>query len=131
MNLSVNGKERLYTHPRWYIDGAISLATNRNSQQSGPYFSPESDYTVLPSIDIGHLIYRNYQTEWRQYLQMGLGVYNQKGFGNDSIESVGYGQRYRFNDVFDMGWKISWVRRPFDGQREKIWQGTYDMTIKY
>lgn len=131
LSLSINGKERLYTHPRWYVDGSINIATSRNSQQSGPYFSPEADYTVLPSVDIGHLVYRNYQTEWRQYLQLGLGVYNQKGFGSESIESLAYGQRYRFNDIFDMGWKISWMRRPYDGQREIIWRGTYDMTIKY
>lgn len=131
INLSINGRERLYTHPYFYADAVLNMSASRNSQQTGPYFSPESDFTFLPSLDMGHIIYRNYQTEWRQQLQLGVGTYSQRDFSSDSIESISYGHRYRFNDVFEAGWKLSWIRRPYDGQREKILRGTYDLIIKY
>ena len=32
--------------------------------------------------------------------------------------ALGYGQRYRANDVLDMGAMVTGISRPYDGERE-------------
>ena len=44
---------------------------------------------------------------------------------------IGYGQRYRTNDVFDVGATVTATSRPYDGQRERGLRIVFDLTYRF
>ncbi|MBP0619504.1 hypothetical protein J8I82_06105 [Cupriavidus sp. LEh25] len=76
------------------------------------YYSPSADLTVLPSARLTHTLYRRYETAWEQQFLAGAGTYSQQGFGTGAILLLGYGQRYRTSDVFDVGATVTATSRP-------------------
>lgn len=129
--VGVVGRERLFTRYGVVADAVLELSHSRNSQPGGPYFAPESDLFVLPTLDVSHVLYRHYQTEWRQRLQLGVGAYTQRGYGTGDVATVGYGQRLRMNDTFELGLAVSVTRRPYDGVNERIVRTAFDLLYKF
>ena len=127
----LQGSERLYAAPRWWLDGLLELAASRNSQEGGPYFNPGSDASALASLRATHILYRHYQTVWQQQLTLGLGSYQQQGFGSGAITAWSYGQRLRHNDVLELGASLAALSRPYDGRREKTLRLSVDLTYRF
>ncbi|MFW7342169.1 poly-beta-1,6 N-acetyl-D-glucosamine export porin PgaA [Pollutimonas sp. H1-120] len=130
--LSLQGRERLYTGPHFKLDGALEMAAQRNSGGSDvPYFNPRSDFMVLPGLRGTHTLYRHYQTVWEQIGTVAAGGYSQRGHGVGGVVALGYGQRYRRNDVLDMGVMLTGISRPYDGEREQELRIVFDLNYRF
>lgn len=130
--LGLDGRERLYTRARLNVDLGIGLAASRNSRpESGPYFSPESDFTAMTTLTINHIVSRRYENVWRQFFQIGFGSYSQNGAGSSGIGQIAYGQRIQRHDRLDAGFSLSLGSRPYDGQREQELRLYFDMSYRF
>ena len=130
-SFGIVGRERIFTRYGLYGDLVLELSRSRNSQPGGPYFAPESDWFAMPTLDVQHVLYRHYQTEWRQRFQLGVGSYGQRGYSTGGVATFGYGQRLRMNDTFELGLAFSITRRPYDGVDENIRRAAFDLLYKF
>src|SRR5690606_22558067 len=96
-----------------------------------PYFNPDSDLMVLPGLRLTHTLYRRYETAWEQVGTVAAGGYGQSGYGPGGVIALGYGQRYRANDVLDMGFMVTGISRPYDGVRERELRIAFDLTYRF
>ncbi|MBB1626955.1 poly-beta-1,6 N-acetyl-D-glucosamine export porin PgaA [Achromobacter sp. UMC71] len=129
--LGLAGRERVYTAPHLKADLTLDLSTQRNSRDDAPYFNPRSDLMLLPGARVTHTLYRRYETAWEQIGTIGAGAYTQQGYGTGGVIALGYGQRYRANDVLDMGAMVTGISRPYDGQRERELRITFDLAYRF
>ena len=129
---SLSGRERLHTRADHYLDLNLALATTAHTRPAqGPYFAPERDVSLLPSLTVNHVLHRHYDTRWSQSLQAGLGGYHQRDFGAHLIGVISYGQRLQLNPRFSTGFSLSLSSRPYDGQREQGWRLDYDLNWRF
>lgn len=131
MELDLSGRQRLYTDPNLKIDALLDLSASHNTLDNTPYFNPKSDFTALPSLRFTQVLHRRYETVWEQQFLVGAGAYSQQDHGTAGIVTVGYGQRFRYNDVLDVGFMLSGTSRPYDGQRERDYSIVVDMTYRF
>lgn len=132
VGLSLTGRERVHTAPYMQLDLGLDIAASRNSQGGeGPYFNPDADVTLLPSLNATHIIHRAYETVWSQQAQIGVGGYSQRDFGTGVVAVVGYGQRLQLNDRFDGGLALSATSRPYDGEREREYRLVFDVNYRF
>lgn len=129
--ISVSGKERLITRPRWTLDLDLDGYAARNSRTDVPYYSPRREIGLMPALDWNHIIYQRYETQWSQQAKVGFGGVNQQGYGTGSTQFISYGQRYKRNDVLELGATVSGMRRPYDGVHEREWRLVFDMTYRF
>lgn len=127
----VSGVQRFYTAPHWKADLLVDLWTSRNTRDDTPYFNPRADFTALPSVRLTHTMYRRYETVWEQHFLAGTGAYMQRGYGTGAIVLLGYGQRLRANDVFEVGATVTGTSRPYDGQRERELRVVLDLIYRF
>ncbi|MGY6269618.1 poly-beta-1,6 N-acetyl-D-glucosamine export porin PgaA [Achromobacter denitrificans] len=131
-SLGLNGRERIYTAPHLKADLELDISTQRNSGGSDvPYFNPRSDLMLLPGLRLTHTLYRRYETAWEQIGTLGAGAYAQQDYGAGGVIALGYGQRYRANDVLDMGAMITGISRPYDGDRERELRIVFDLAYRF
>ncbi|MEO6986553.1 MAG: poly-beta-1,6 N-acetyl-D-glucosamine export porin PgaA, partial [Paralcaligenes sp.] len=129
--LNLNGRERLYSAPRVKLDLEMNVSASSNSKQDTPYFNPRSDLTVLPTLNLTHVLYQHYDTQLEQKVMLGAGTYSERGFGTGAIGSIGYGLSYRSNKVFEIGATVTAISRPYDGVRERDIQFVLNMTYRF
>lgn len=129
--LGLDGRERVYTAPHLKADLTLDLSTQRNSRDDAPYYNPRSDLMALPGARLTHTLYRRYETAWEQIGTIGAGTYTQQGHGTGGVIALGYGQRYRANDVLDMGAMVTGISRPYDGQRERELRIVFDLAYRF
>ncbi|OIN51622.1 poly-beta-1,6 N-acetyl-D-glucosamine export porin PgaA [Pseudomonas azotoformans] len=127
----LSGREGLYSSPKVQVDLGLEVGASRNSKEDTIYFNPKSDFTVLPVLNINHVLYHRYETQWSQQFQVGAGTYSQRDYSTGGIGLVGYGQRYRWNDVLDAGANLSLISRPYDGNRERDLRLLVDLTYRF
>lgn len=131
-SLGLIGRERVYTAPHLKADLEFDISTQHNSGGSDvPYFNPRSDLTLVPGLRLTHTLYRRYETAWEQIGTVGAGAYTQQGYGTGGVFALGYGQRYRANDVLDMGAMITGISRPYDGDRERELRIVFDLAYRF
>ena len=128
---TAQGRERLYTAPRLWLDALVDASASRNSRDGAPYFNPRSDLSVLPALRGTHILHRRYETVWQHHLTVGVGSYAQRGFGVGAVGLWEYGHRFRMNDVFELGASLSGLTRPYDGQRERDLRVAFDLTYRF
>lgn len=127
----LSGREGLYSSPHVQVDLGLEIGASRNSKEDTAYFNPKSDFTVLPVININHVLYHRYETQWSQQFQIGAGTYSQRDYSTSGIGLIGYGQRFRWNDVLEMGANLSLISRPYDGDRERDLRLLVDLTYRF
>lgn len=128
----LDGRQRLYTAPRFLLDLGVELAASSNSQgDKGPYFNPQDDLGLIATLNFSHILRRHYESIWSQDLQVGAGHYRQNGFSGGFMGLVGYGQRIRFNNVLDVGFLVSALNRPYDGERERDYRLVLDLNFRF
>ncbi|TAM87726.1 MAG: poly-beta-1,6 N-acetyl-D-glucosamine export porin PgaA [Candidimonas sp.] len=131
LEASLSGRQRLYTTPRLKLDALFDFSASHNTLDNAPYFNPKSDLTVLPALQLTHVLRQRYESVWEQQVQLGAGAYSQQDHGTGGIFTVGYGQRFRYNRVLDTGFMVSGTSRPYDGQRERDYNIVVDMTYRF
>jgi biofilm PGA synthesis protein PgaA len=128
----LTGREGVYSSPGVQIDLGLEVGASHNSKSEDvPYFNPKSDFSVLPTVNVNHELYHRYETSWSQQFQAGAGTYSQRDHGTGGMALLGYGQRYRWNDVFEVGGLLSVINRPFDGDRETDLRLLVDLTYRF
>ncbi|SDS86068.1 poly-beta-1,6 N-acetyl-D-glucosamine export porin PgaA [Pseudomonas prosekii] len=128
----LTGREGVYTTPKMQVDVGLEVGTSHNSaSEDVPYFNPKSDFSVLPTVNVNHVLYRRYETSWSQQFQAGAGTYSQRDHGTAGVGLVGYGQRYSWNDVFEVGGLVTVINRPYDGDRETDLRLLVDFTFRF
>lgn len=128
----LTGREGLYSSAHVQVDLGLEVGASHNSKtEDVPYFNPRSDFSVLPTVNINHVLYRRYETQWSQQFQVGAGTYSQRDHSTGAIALLGYGQRVTWNDVLEAGANLSWVSRPYDGDRERDLRLIFDLTYRF
>lgn len=128
----LTGREGVYSAPGVQVDLGLEVGTSHNSKSDDvPYFNPKSDFSVLPTVNVNHVLYHRYETSWSQQFQAGAGTYSQRDHGTGGVGLLGYGQRYSWNDVFEVGGLLSVINRPFDGDRETDLRLLVDLTYRF
>ncbi|UVL84156.1 poly-beta-1,6 N-acetyl-D-glucosamine export porin PgaA [Pseudomonas sp. B21-028] len=128
----LTGREGLYSTPRLQVEMGLEVAASRNSGSNEvPYFNPKSDLGVMPTVTANHVLYRRYETAWSQQFQVGAGSYSQRDYGTGAMGLLGYGQRFLWNDVLEAGATLSWLNRPYDGDRESDLRLLVDLTYRF
>ena len=132
LGAGLDGRERIHTTPHLKTDLTLELSSQRNSLDAErPYFNPRSDLMVLPGLRLTHTLHRRYENAWEQIGTLGAGAYTQQGYGTGGVIALGYGQRYRANDVLDMGAMVTGISRPYDGRRERELRITFDLAYRF
>ncbi len=127
----LTGREGVYSSPKVQVDLGLEVGTSRNSKEDTPYFNPRSDFSVLPTVNVNHVLYHRYETQWSQQFQVGAGTYSQRDYSTGGVGLIGYGQRFRWNDVLETGANLSWISRPYDGERESDLRLIVDLTYRF
>ncbi|WP_053153439.1 poly-beta-1,6 N-acetyl-D-glucosamine export porin PgaA [Pseudomonas sp. Pf153] len=128
----LSGREGLYSAPRLQVELGLEVSVSRNSgTDEVPYFNPKSDLGVMPTLSANHVLYRRYETTWSQQFQIGAGTYSQRDHGTGAMGLLGYGQRFIWNDVLEAGAALSWLNRPYDGDRESDLRLLVDLTYRF
>lgn len=127
----LRGQERLVTRPHWYVDAGVEAYAARNRRSDVPYYSPRSERSLLPTLSWNHTLRQSPTTAWTQQASVGLGGLRQQGYGSSAVGVISYGQRWRANDLFDIGATLSATSRSYDGTREREWRVVFDMTQRF
>ncbi|MDX3904305.1 MAG: poly-beta-1,6 N-acetyl-D-glucosamine export porin PgaA [Pigmentiphaga sp.] len=131
LSAALTGSERLYTRPHLKVDLGLELSASRNTRTDAPYFNPSRDLVFLPSVTVTHILHRRYETVWEQEATVAAGSYTQRDYGTGAVGLISYGQRYRTNDVFEVGATVSGITRPYDGTREHEWRIVADVIFRF
>ncbi|MFW9270360.1 poly-beta-1,6 N-acetyl-D-glucosamine export porin PgaA [Pseudomonas sp. NR3] len=128
----LTGREGIYSAPRLQVELGLEVGASRNSgSEEVPYFNPKSDFSVMPTVSANHVLYRRYETTWSQQFQVGAGTYSQRDYNTGAMGLLGYGQRLLWNDVLEAGAALSWLNRPYDGDRESDLRLLVDLTYRF
>lgn len=127
----IRGKERLYTTPTVTLDAELDASASKNTKQDTPYFNPRSDYAVVPSLRLSHVLHQRYEQQVSHYLQLGAGIYHQQDYGTGGVALAGYGIRYTDGENFEAGLSITGISRPYDGAREREVRAMLDIAIRF
>ena len=127
----LTGREGVYSSPHVQVDLGLEVGASHNTKEDVPYFNPEADFSVLPTVSVNHILYHRYETSWSQQFQAGLGTYSQRSYSTGAVGLLSYGQRYSWNDVFEVGGALSWLNRPYDGDRESDVRLIVDLTYRF
>jgi len=130
--LNLRGFERLYSSAHLNLDALFDISSQYSRKDDNrPYFNPKRDFMVLPALRATQILYRRYENVWEHYATLSAGIYDQKYYGADGVFSFEYGQRYRHNDVFEIGATLYGISRPYDGKREHEWRLMLEMTSRF
>ncbi|SEC79524.1 poly acetylglucosamine porin [Pseudomonas saponiphila] len=127
----LTGREGVYRSPKVQVDLGLEVGASHNTLKDTPYYNPEADLSVLPTVTVNHVLYHRYQTAWSQQFQAGAGTYSERGYATGAVGLLSYGQRYSWNDVFDIAGVLSVINRPYDGDRETDLRLAVDLTYRF
>ncbi len=128
----LTGREGIYSTAHVQVDLGLEVSASHNSKSEDvPYFNPKSDFSLLPTLNVNHVLYRRYETQWSQQFQVGAGTYSQRDHSTGAVALLGYGQRLSWNNVLEAGANLSWISRPYDGERERDVRLLVDLTYRF
>lgn len=127
----ISGRERLHTAPHLKLDALLDISASHNTRNDVPYYSPRADLAVLPALALTHTLHRRYDHVLEQRFMAGAGIYAQRGHGSGAIAALGYGLRYRFDELLEAGVDVTGISRPYDGKREREARVMFDLRIRF
>ena len=127
----VQGQQRLWSQPLWWLDGLLDVSASHNSLSGTPYFNPRADAGLLPALQATHVLHRHYETVWEHYVVVGAGVYAQRHYGRAQVATWEYGQRFRTRDALEVSASLSGQSRPYDGLRENSAQFGFNLMYRF
>lgn len=123
--------QRLIDQPHFDLDIRPEYYASRNSKLGAPYFNPVNDQALTLAIEAEHVISRHYDRSWVQRVVFAAGSYRQEGFGNGTIGSLSYEQRYRFDPTFEIRYGAEMNRRIYDGTAERGLTGFFSINKRF
>lgn len=111
-------QQRLHTAPFFTIDGGVEVGQTRNSLDSVQYYSPSRARWATLSGRLKSALYRRYETQWRQQVDVALGTYQERSYQTGWMASVQYGQVFTPHAGRTFGWSVGWSSQPYAGRRE-------------
>ncbi len=114
----LEGVQRLYTATFFTFDGGVQLGTSRNQLTTVPYYSPARARWGMLTGRLENLLYQRYESAWRQRIDVAVGPYQERFYGQSWAASVRYGQIFKPRGGLAFGWGLSWNSQPYDGRRE-------------
>jgi biofilm PGA synthesis protein PgaA len=58
----LTGREGVYSAPNVQVDAGLEVGTSHNSKSEDvPYFNPKSDFSVMPTVNVNHVLYHRYE----------------------------------------------------------------------
>ena len=123
--------QRLRTGPRYKLDALLGLHASRNSRRDAPYFNPRGDLSIDLTFINEWLHFRHYERSLRHRLSIGLGVYDQQGFGLDPTWGLGYEQQWDPDDVTEFRYGVDYTHRVYDGHPEDGWRFHLDIDWRF
>lgn len=111
--------QRVYTRPGLTVTLNGGLFASANSQTSGPYFSPDKDWSADLGATVDHLLWRSYAQSFRHRLFAGAGTYHQSGYSSAATASLRYEQEYQRSVFSALRYGVDWSQRVYDGNPER------------
>ena len=111
--------QQVLARPGLTINLGGSVYASQNSLADAPYFNPSSDSAVNLTAELTHRIWRSYEHSLEQRVVVGLGTYNQSGFGSFPTSSARYEQEYQESPFWSLRYGLEWARRAYDGVPEQ------------
>jgi len=111
--------QRVFTKPGLSVTLNSALFASSNSQTSGPYFSPSSDWSLDVGARVEHMLWRAYEQSFQHRIVVGAGTYNQNGFGGAGTGSLRYEQEYQNSPFRSLRYGLEWSQRVYDGNPER------------
>jgi biofilm PGA synthesis protein PgaA len=121
--------QRLHTAPNLSLDGGVELGGSMNTKTDRPYFNPRRDYSYALTGRLENLLYRFYERNVTQRIDVAVGQYAEKGYATDWMASLRYGQTIQTGPGFRLDWGIGWHNQPYDGRREHRY--VLDLTLHW
>ena len=112
--------QRLINHPHYKLYGTLGIYTSRNDRDNAPYFNPRRDLSVDLALINEWLQYRRYERSLRHRLAVGLGRYDQRGFGGGATWLLRYELQWNPCDRLELILGLSRAHRIYDGEGEDI-----------
>ena len=124
--------QRLWTSYSRFLTGRLNFYTSSNSENDNrPYYNPENDFEVGAGLTYGNLIWRDYDKSLSHSLELDGGDYQQKNYGSALVWTVGYNQFLDWTDRLSASYGVSYGRRVYDGDPEKVINGFLNLVWKF
>jgi biofilm PGA synthesis protein PgaA len=113
----LNFNQKIVDIPHLDVTLRPELYASENSSNTGPYFSPLSDFSASLTIDAEHVLWRRYERSFGHRLAVTGGSYTQENFGTDWTGNVLYEQVWRQQPWGEVRWGVQYRRAIYDGDR--------------
>jgi len=122
-----NERQSLYLshYHRLYEDEHHSVALREEAYWSDnsagsnvPYFNPEQDYSLGAVLLYDGVLKRRYEKKFSHALAIGLGLYDQDGFGNSVIWDIEYSHTWTHSKFLEWSYGLMHRDRTYDGDGE-------------
>lgn len=130
-SLQFTANQRLYTSPRFRVDAQLELGGSVNKSINTPYFSPRREYMAIPTLRVEQLLYQRYERRLSHALNVGAGIYHQRGYGRGGVGKAKYEITYQYDRNLELGLSLQALSRPYDGKREREISGVFELKTKF
>ena len=130
-SFQILANQRLYTSPRFRVDGQMELWASANKAINALYFNPRREYMAVPTLRLEQLLYQRYEKRLSHALSAGAGVYHQQGYGRGGVAKAAYEINYQHDRDLEIGFSVQALSRPYDGKRERQTSGVLELKIKF
>lgn len=131
-SFSGNLNQRLWTSYSRSLTGRLIFYKSGNSgNDNRPYYNPKEDFEAGAGLTYANLIWRNYGKSLRHSLEADGGNYHQKYHGSALVWNMGYNQFLDWTDCFAAAYGVSYGRRVYDGDPEKVVNGYLNLVWKF
>ena len=111
--------KRLITTPRYKLTLHARADASDNTQDNAIYFNPDRDFEYGAILDNEWMMWRDYERSFTHRLQLGIGNYWQKNYGNDNTWFASYEHEWKLDDRFAFSYGIARNLHPYDGVDER------------
>ena len=111
--------KRLITTPRYKLTLHARADASDNTQDNAIYFNPDRDFEYGAILDNEWMMWRDYERSFTHRLQLGIGNYWQKNYGNGNTWFASYEHEWKLDDRFAFSYGIARNLHPYDGVDER------------
>jgi biofilm PGA synthesis protein PgaA len=119
LSSSIVGEQLLWAAAHIDVTGRAGLWYAQNSQQDGPYFSPESIISGTAGITVRQTPWRRYEQVFTHALSVEFGVQDQSELSSHGIGVLSYEQRWRTDPWWEIYYSAQFAHRVYDGDPER------------
>jgi biofilm PGA synthesis protein PgaA len=116
---SIVGEQQLWAGPHLDVTGRAGVWYAQNSQQDGPYFSPDSVISGTAGVTVRQIPWRRYEQAFSHALSAEIGVQDQSDFSSRGIGVVSYEHRWRTDPWWEIFYSAQFAHRVYDGDAER------------